>query len=143
MELLSLKLIETFDYPKTKRNVEEYLEELVLIKYKYMNIMPPSTAIRIFDIQVQSSKNNESSIEKYLILKEEYEEKYKTKMDEIEMFLLSLSRYEVEFFKGHLINNERIETFTKQFRCGIDKVHHIKASAVIKFALIIGVAVEK
>ena len=105
--------------------------------------MPPSIAVKIFDVNVQSTNLNKSSLESFVILKDEYERMYKIKLEEIEDILSTLSPYERTFFKGHFINGEIIHTFTKEFRCGIDKVHHIKESTVIKFALILGIAVEK
>ncbi len=143
MNLLSKEFLVQYDYKKTKQNVLEYISDLIFIKYKYMNIMPPSIAVKIFDVNVQSTNLNKSSIESFVMLKDEYERMYKIKLEEIEDILSTLSPYERTFFKGHFINGEIIPTFTKEFRCGIDKVHHIKESTVIKFALILGIAVEK
>lgn len=143
MNLLSKESLAKFDYVKTKQNVLEHLSDLILIKYKYMNIMPPSIAVKLFDVNVQSTNLNKSSVESYIVLKDEYERIYKTKLEEIEKILSTLSPYERTFFKGHLINGELVATFTHQFKCGIDKVNQIKESSVIKFALILGIAVEK
>lgn len=143
MNLLSKESLAQFDYVKTKQNVLEHLSDLIMIKYKYMSIMPPSIAVKLFDVNVQSTNLNKSSIESYVILKDEYARKYKTKLEEIENILSTLSPYERTFFKGHLINGELVTTFPNQFKCGIDKVNYIKESAVIKVALILGIAVEK
>lgn len=143
MNLLSKESLAKFDYVKTKQNVLEHLSDLIMVKYKYMSIMPPSIAVKIFDVNVQSTNLNKSSIESYVILKDEYETLYKDKLKEIENILSTLSYCERVFFKGHIINGEQIATFTSQFRCGTAKVDRIKESAVIKFALILGIAVEK
>ena len=65
MKLLSLKELDMFDYVKTREKVEEYLSELNMIKFKYRNVLPPSLALNLFDIKVQSSgipKKKKSSV---------------------------------------------------------------------------------
>ena len=143
MKLLSLKELEMFDYVKTRKNIEEYLENINIMKYKYQNVLPPSIASKLFDIRVDASKLEQSAIESYIIKKDEFERKYKSKLLLIELTLSNLSRLEELFFKDHFIHGFPLYTFEKQFNCGPDKVEHIKKSSVIKFALALDLAVYK
>ena len=67
MKLLSLKELEMFDYVKTRERVEEYIGDLNMIKFKYRNVLPPSLALKLFDIKVQSSGNLKSPFEAYIV----------------------------------------------------------------------------
>lgn len=76
MKLLSLKELEMFDYVRTRENVEDYIKDLNIIQYKYRNVLPPSLAMNLFDIKVQSSGVPKSSIESYVEKKDEFEREY-------------------------------------------------------------------
>ena len=143
MKLLSLKELEMFDYVKTRERVEEYISDLNMIKFKYRNVLPPSLALKLFDIKVQSSGNLKSPFEAYIEKKDEYEREYAEKLNEIYAILEDLSLYEKRFFKDHFIHGVKIRQFEKIFRCGPDMVEHIKHSSVIKFALAVDIAVYK
>ena len=143
MKLLSLKELDMFDYVKTRERVQDYLSELNMIKFKYRNVLPPSLALNLFDIKVQSSGIPKSQIECYVEKKDEYERKYAQKLKEIDAILEDLSFYEKRFFKDHFIHGIKIKQFEKMFRCGPDMDEHIKESSVIKFALALDLAVYK
>ena len=143
MKLLSLKELEMFDYVKTRENVENYIKDLNIIQYKYRNVLPPSLAMNLFDIKVQSSGVPKSSIESYIEKKDEFEREYQAKLKEIDSILESMSLQEQRFFKDHFIHGVKIVLFEKQFRCGPDKIEHIKESSVVKFALALDLAVYK
>ena len=80
MKLMSLKDLKMFDYQKTRENVLEYLKDLNTIKYKYRNVLPPSLALNLFDINVQSSGIPKSQVESYVEKKDEYEKLYNEKL---------------------------------------------------------------
>lgn len=143
MKLMSLKDLKMFDYQKTRENVLEYLKDLNTIKYKYRNILPPSLALNLFDIKVQSSGIPKSQVESYVEKRDEYERLYNEKLMNIENILTDLNFYERKFFKDHFINGVKIKQFEKEFRCGPDMVEHIKQSSVIRFALVLDIAVYK
>ena len=143
MKLLSLKELDMFDYVKTRENVEDYLSELNIIKFKYRNVLPPSLALNLFDIKVQSSGIPKSQIEIYVEKKDEFERQYASKLKEIEEVLEDLSYQEKLFFKDHFIHGVVLEVFETKFHCGERKVEHIKESSVIKFALALDIAVYK
>lgn len=135
MKLLSLKELDMFDYVKTRENVEDYLSDLNIIKFKYRNVLPPSLALNLFDIKVQSSGTPKSQIESYVEKKDEYERQYASKLKEIDSVLEDLSYQERLFFKDHFIHGVVIEVFEKKFRCSRKKVDHIKESSVIKVSV--------
>lgn len=143
MKLLSMSDLKVFDYVKTRKNVEDYLKDLNIIKYKYRNVLPPSLALNLFDIKVQSSGNTKSQIEAYIEKKDEYERLYKDKLDEINQLVEDMTLDEKRFFIDHFIHDVKIDDFEKQFRCGKKLVNHIKQSSVIKFALALDIAVYK
>lgn len=113
MKLLSLKELEMFDYVKTRERVEEYIGDLNMIKFKYRNVLPPSLALKLFDIKVQSSGNLKSPFEAYIEKKDEYEREYAEKLNEIYAILEDLSLYEKRFFKDHFIHGVKIKQFEK------------------------------
>lgn len=143
MKLLSLKELSMFDYVKTRERVEEYIGDLNMIKYKYRNVLPPSLALNLFDIKVQSSGLTKSQIETYVEKKDEYEREYSKKLDEINDIIENFSFYEKRFFKDHFLNGVKLHYFEKEFCCGERMVEHIKESSVIKFALALDIAVYK
>ena len=143
MKLLSMSDLKAFDYVKTRKNVEDYLKDLNIIKYKYRNVLPPSLALNLFDIKVQSFGNTKSQIEAYIEKKDEYERLYKDKLDEINQLVDDMTLYEKRFFIDHFIHDVKMDDFEKQFRCGKKLVTHIKQSSVIKFALALDIAVYK
>ena len=143
MKLLSLKELDMFDYVKTRERVEEYIGDLNMIKFKYRNVLPPSLALKMFDIKIQSSGTVKAPFEAYVEKKDKYEREYAEKLNEINAILEDLSLYEKRFFKDHFIHGIRIKQFEKIFRCGPDMVEHIKQSSVIKFALALDIAVYK
>ena len=143
MKLLSLKDLDMFDYVKTRERVEEYIGDLNMIKFKYRNVLPPSLALKLFDIKVQSSGVTKAPFESYVEKKDEYEREYAQKLKEINFIIEDMSAYEQRFFKDHFIHGIKIKQFEKMFRCGPDMVEHIKESSVIKFALAIDLAVYK
>ena len=143
MKLLSMSDLKAFDYVKTRKNVEDYLKDLNIIKYKYRNVLPPSLALNLFDIKVQSSGNSKSQIEAYIEKKDEYERLYKDKLDEINQLVDDMTLYEKRFFIDHFIHDVKMDDFEKQFRCGKKLVTHIKQSSVIKFALALDIVVYK
>ena len=143
MKLLSLKELEMFDYVETRKNVVEHTKDLNMIQFKYRNVLPPPLANQLFDIRVQSSPTNRSGIESYVEKRDEFEREYKQKLEEINDIIKDFSYHEQRFFKDHFIHGVKIEDFEKLFRCGPDKVEHIKQSSVIKFALALDIAVYK
>ena len=143
MKLMSLKELDMFDYVKTRERVQEYIGDLNMIKYKYRNVLPPSLALSLFDIKVQSSGLPKSQIEAYVEKKDEYEREYSEKLNEINDIIKDFSPYEKRFFIDHFIHDVKIDDFEKQFRCGKKLVTHIKQSSVIKFALALNIAVYK
>lgn len=132
-----------FDYVRTRENVEDYISDLNIIQYKYRNVLPPSLAMNLFDIRVQSSGIPKSAVESYVEKKDEFEREYQAKLKEIDSILESMSLQEQRFFKDHFIHGVKLSLFEKQFRCGPDKVEHIKESSVVKFALALDLAVYK
>ena len=143
MKLLSLNKLRMFDYVNTKKNVEEHIKDLNIIKFKYRNVLPPSIASNLFDIKVQSSSISRSQIEAFIEKREEYEKEYSDKLNEINNVINSFSFYEKRFFKDHFINGIKLHYFEKEFCCGERMVEHIKRSSVIKFALAFDIAVYK
>ena len=143
MKLLSLKELDMFDYVKTRERVEEYIGDLNMIKFKYRNVLPPSLAVNLFDIKVQSSGFSKSQIETYVEKKDEFEREYLEKLNEINDIIKDFSLYEKRFFKDHFIHGVKLHYFEKEVCCGERMVEHIKESSVIKFALALDLAVYK
>ncbi|MBQ9181064.1 MAG: hypothetical protein IJ134_00250 [Bacilli bacterium] len=143
MKLLSLKELDMFDYVETRKNVVEHTKDLNMIQFKYRNVLPPPLAGQLFDIKVQSSPTNRSSIESYVEKRDEFLREYKEKLDEINDIIKDFSYHEQRFFKDHFIHGVKVKEFEKTFRCGPDMVDHIKQSSVIKFALALDIAVYK
>lgn len=143
MKLLSLKELDMFDYVKTKERVEDYIGDLNMIKYKYRNVLPPSIASQLFDIKVQSSSTNRSSIESFVEKRDEYDREYKQKLNEIYSILEDFSYHEKRFFKDYFINGVKLHNFEKEFGCGERMIDHIKESSIIKFALALDIAIYK
>lgn len=143
MKLLSLKELSIFDYAKTRERVDDYLNELTMIKYKYRNVLPPSLASNLFDIRVRRCGVPKSQIETYTEKRDEFERMYYQKLKEIDNLIQDMTVNERRFFKDHFINGLSMKSFETEFNCGRELVSHIKKSSVIKFALALDLAVYK
>ena len=143
MKLLSLKELEQFDYVKTRERVQEHVNELNMIKYKYMNVLPPSIASNLYEIKVQTSRSNNSSIERFVEKKDEFERLHKEKLSEIESAIQTLNIEEQRIIKDCFVHGISLTVIERQFKCGREAFERIKKSAVIKFALILDISVMK
>ena len=76
MKLLSTDVIEKYDYLKTNAKVKEYMSRFEDDYYRYVSVLPPSITSHLSEIKVQTSFNNISTIESYVIKKTEKEEKF-------------------------------------------------------------------
>ena len=76
MKLLNAEVIKKYDYVKTSARVREYMSKFEDEYYRYVSILPPSITSHLSEIKVQTSFNNTSAIESYIIKKSEKEEEF-------------------------------------------------------------------
>ena len=76
MKLLSSEVIDKYDFVKTQSNVRNYMSKFEDEYYRYISVLPPSITSHLSEIKVQTSFNNTSPIESYIINKSEKEEEF-------------------------------------------------------------------
>jgi len=143
MKLLSSDVIKKYDYPKTNLNVKEYMSKFENEYYRYISVIPPSITSHLTDVKVQSSNNNTSQIEEYVIRKTEAEEKFMQMLNSIMKILDTFNIEEQRYFKGIYFLGNTDFVISEELQCADKKIRHIKKSCIIKFALAMNLAVLK
>ena len=143
MKLLSTEVIEKYDYAKTSARVKEYMSKFEDNYYRYVSILPPSITSHLSEIKVQSSFNNTSSIESYIIRKNEMEEKFVESLNTILRILDSFNDEEQRYFKGVFFLGNSEAVISEELQCADKRIRHIKKSSIIKFALAMDLVVLK
>ena len=143
MKLLSTDVIEKYDYLKTNAKVKEYMSRFEDDYYRYVSVLPPSITSHLSEIKVQTSFNNTSSIESYVIKKTEKEEKFLQTLNVILRILDSFNEEEQRYFKGVFFLGNSEPVISEELQCADKRIRHIKKSSIIKFALAMDLAVLK
>ena len=143
MKLLSTEVIEKYDYLKTSARVKEYMSKFEDNYYRYVSILPPSITSHLSEIKVQSSFNNTSSIESYVIRKSEMEEKFVESLESIIRILSTFNDEEQRYFKGVFFLGNSETVISEELQCADKRIRHIKKSSIIKFALAMDLVVLK
>jgi hypothetical protein len=143
MKLLSTDVIEKYDYLKTNAKVKEYMSRFEDDYYRYVSVLPPSITSHLSEIKVQTSFNNTSTIESYVIKKTEKEEKFLQTLNVILRVLDSFNEEEQRYFKGIFFLGNTEAVITEELQCSEQKIKHIKRSCIIKFALAMNIAIMK
>ncbi len=143
MKLLSTDVIEKYDYLKTNAKVKEYMSRFEDDYYRYVSVLPPSITSHLSEIKVQTSFNNTSPIESYVIKKTEKEEKFLQTLDTILRVLASFNEEEQRYFKGVFFLGNSESVISEELQCADKRIRHIKKSSIIKFALAMDLAILK
>ena len=143
MKLLSTDVIEKYDYLKTNAKVKEYMSRFEDDYYRYVSVLPPSITSHLSEIKVQTSFNNTSTIESYVIKKTEKEEKFLQTLNSILRVLDSFNEEEQRYFKGVFFLGNSESVISEELQCADKRIRHIKKSSIIKFALAMDLAVLK
>ncbi len=143
MKLLSTDVIEKYDYLKTNAKVKEYMSRFEDDYYRTVSVLPPSITSHLSEIKVQTSFNNTSPIESYVIKKTEKEEKFLQTLDTILRVLASFNEEEQRYFKGVFFLGNSESVISEELQCADKRIRHIKKSSIIKFALAMDLAILK
>ena len=146
MKLLSFDVIDKYDFMKTYSNVKTYMANFEDDYYRYISILPPSITSHLSEIKVQTSFNNTSSIESYVIKKSEKEEQFIESLNNILKIIYNFNEEEQRYFKGIfslLLERSIWAVITEELQCSEQKIKHIKRSCIIKFALAMNIAIMK
>ena len=143
MKLLSTDVIDKYDYLKTNAKVKEYMSRFEDDYYRYVSVLPPSITSHLSEIKVQTSFNNTSPIESYVIKKTEKEEKFLQTLDTILRVLASFNEEEQRYFKGVFFLGNSESVISEELQCADKRIRHIKKSSIIKFALAMDLAILK
>ncbi len=143
MKLLNAEVINKYNYIKTSTNVREYMSNFENDYYRYVSILPPSITSHLSDIKVQTSSNNTSAIESYVIKKTEKEEEFLKSLNIILKIIDTFNDEEQRFFKGVFFLGNSESVIIEELQCAEKRLNHIKKSCMIKFALVLGLAVLK
>ncbi|MDO4962824.1 MAG: hypothetical protein Q4E75_01815 [bacterium] len=143
MKLLSSEVIDKYDFVKTQSNVRNYMSKFEDEYYRYISVLPPSITSHLSEIKVQTSFNNTSPIESYIINKSEKEEEFLKSLNIILKIIYTFNDEEQRYFKGLFFLGNNESTILDELQCSDTKVRHIKKSCIIKFALAMNIAVTK
>ena len=143
MKLLSFDVIDKYDFTKTYSRVKTYMSNFEDDYYRYISILPPSITSHLSEIKVQTSFNNTSSIESYVIKKSEKEEQFIESLNNILKIIYNFNEEEQRYFKGIFFLGNTEAVITEELQCSEQKIKHIKRSCIIKFALAMNIAIMK
>ncbi len=143
MKLLSFDVIDKYDFMKTYSRVKTYMSNFEDDYYRYISILPPSISSHLSEIKVQTSFNNTSSIESYVIKKSEKEEQFIESLNNILKIIYNFNEEEQRYFKGIFFLGNTEAVITEELQCSEQKIKHIKRSCIIKFALAMNIAIMK
>ena len=143
MKLLSFDVIDKYDLMKTYSRVKTYMSNFEDDYYRYISILPPSITSHLSEIKVQTSFNNTSSIESYVIKKSEKEEQFIESLNNILKIIYNFNEEEQRYFKGIFFLGNTEAVITEELQCSEQKIKHIKRSCIIKFALAMNIAIMK
>ena len=143
MKLLSFDVIDKYDFMKTYTRVKTYMANFEDDYYRYISILPPSITSHLSEIKVQTSFNNTSSIESYVIKKSEKEEQFIESLNNILKIIYNFNEEEQRYFKGIFFLGNTEAVITEELQCSEQKIKHIKRSCIIKFALAMNIAIMK
>ena len=143
MKLINAEVIKKYDYVKTSIKVREYMSKFEDEYYRYVSILPPSITSHLSEIKVQTSFNNTSAIETYIIKKTEKEEEFLKSLSTILKIIDTFNDEEQRYFKGVFFLGNSEPVITEELQCADKRFNHIKKSSMIKFALALDLAVLK
>ena len=143
MKLLNSEILDKYDFLKTYARVKEYMSKFEDDYYRYISILPPSITSHLSDIKVQTSYNNTSPIEAYIIKKTEKEKEFVESLNVILKIIYSFNAEEQRYFKGTFFLGNNDAVILNELQCSDNMIKHIKKSTIIKFALAMDIAVLK
>jgi len=140
---LSLNTMKKYDFNKTKKNVDKFMEPLYELLYQYRHISPPTVSFKNGIVGFHSSGKITNPTEDYALRKINTEEKVKEYYKLIESILETLRYDERICMKAEYLEELTREGLSEKLNCSIPTIVSIKKSAIIKFALSLGIAVKK
>ena len=143
LKRLGTETINKYNYSETKKKVDRFMEPLYELAFKYRHISPPSVSPTIKEVCVQSSRNNTSKTEIYVMKKIDTEQKVKEYYDAIQEIINILRPDEKLCFKAEYLEDLTIEELAEKLNCSTTTIIQIKKSCIIKFAIALNLAVLK
>ncbi len=140
---LSDEVINKYNYRETRKNVDQFMEPLYELIFKFNSISPPRISMVISDVNIQHSVNTTSQVEKYVIKKLDTEKEVKKYYDIIESIVSKLRPDEQMCFKAEYLDPMDEETLADKLSISVWTVVQIRKSCIIKFALALDLAVLK
>lgn len=140
---LSSEAVKKYDYNATKKNVDQFMEPLYELIFRYKNITPPTISMRIHETNIQHLNNPTSPVENYVIKKITTEEEVKKYYAAIQSIFDMLSNEEQICFKSIYFDGISEIECAEILNVNKNTITVIRKSATIKFALALDIAVMK
>ena len=135
--LLSVKLVQTRDYYKTRKNVDKLMLQLEEYRYKVHSIQPPRITSS-YEIRYEgksSNSNSTSKVESFVLKTIELEDKANELYERITKSLKTLSHDELLYFKCTYYSKMIEETICDYLNISRDSLRRIKESCIIKIGM--------
>lgn len=140
--ILKNSYIELFNFSETKKNMDEFMDQIEEWKYMCLNLQPPkitqSYEIRYESYVPMTSDKVGSFVQKKLDLEQRVNETYQLLTEA----LSRLNIRELDYFNMSYYHRLPDDIIGERIHVGETMVAHIKRSCIIKIALGLGKAVK-
>jgi len=143
MRPLSKDYMEKFDYNRTKKNVESFIDLFVELYCEKSREIPNNLSSRLYEVRVDKTPTNISPQEMLLIRNETMNENFMLAFNAILHVTEEFSVEEQIAFKGIYFDGISMLDVIENIHKSEKTVRMLLRSAIIKFALAFNMAVKK
>ncbi len=142
--LLSDRILEKYDYEKSKNNLQDLVDQYLIYELEYHYINPPKITPS-YEIRYDSNKDftPTSKTEVYVINKITQEEKLKLFYDDLYIIYNKLGLDELKYFKNHFLKRKAEYIIMNEMNLNRRCFDRIKKNCVIKMTIFFKIAVRK
>ncbi len=137
------KEFQKYNYSLTKKNIDNFMEPLYELIYRFRNINPPTIGYKMNEVNIQHTRNTTSQIEKYVIKKIETEEQVLEYYNVINEVIEDLRDDEKIVFKAMYLECLSEEEIAEKMNVSRITIVKIKKSCILKVGLMLNLIVFK
>ena len=133
--ILKISFIELFDFAKTKKNIDSFMDQIEEWKYTFLHLSPPSIT-QNYEIRYEKfTQNITDKVGKYVQRKVDLEKEVDYYYQLLSQALHRLNLKELDYFNMSYYNRLSDELIADRLNIGETMMAHVKRSCIIKIAL--------
>lgn len=133
--ILKNSFIELFDFAKTKKNVDSFMDQIEEWKYAVLHLTPPSITPS-YEIRYEKfTQNITDKVGKFVQRKVDLEQEVDYYYQLLSEALHRLNLKELDYFNMSYYNRLSDELIADRLNIGETMIAHVKRSCIIKIAL--------